>query len=354
MTAPGTAVAVQTPGAMVPMTFPQKVAYARELSESNLLPKQFQKNPASVLWAIEYGEALGLRGVIAMSGIHVIENKPAPSAAMAAGLIRARGHRLRVYLTPPTEEHQWGTAVAELTRRDDPDFTFRSEWSVEDAIRAEICKLSGDGTLLQWSSRLSKWVTGNWQKFHRQMLKARVLGEVCRDGGTDVLIGLHYLAEEMEGVELDRNGEIVSAEPIPASWTPEPAAQSVGEHTTTPPDVVDTAADPTGGLLTDETRVRMNRLLRAAGLDGKTVEGRARRLRLAEILLGLPGQPRTLTSSEELTEDDGLIIVDALTGYRANNVLVETVEGLLREDDEERARDVAEPTEDTPEEESHE
>jgi hypothetical protein len=333
MAAPGTAVAVQTPGPIVPMTFPQKVAYARELAESNLLPRQFQKQPASVLWAIEYGEALGLRGVIAMSGIHVIENKPAPSAAMAAGLIRARGHRLRVWVTPPTDQHQWGTAVAELVRRDDPDFTFRAEWGVEDAVRAEICQIK-DGEI--WH-RTQNGKAGNWQKFPRQMMKARVLGEVCRDGATDVLIGLHYLAEEMEGAELDRNGEIVSSEPAP-QWTPETDVRPVAEHT---PDTVTDITDATvvvSGPITTETQGKMTRLFRKAGLGGDP--NRNRRLRVSEILLSSPDTPRTITVASDLTEEDGRTVVDWLT--LCGDEIGDKVETLLRDDDEERARDAAE------------
>jgi hypothetical protein len=336
MTAPGTAVAVQTPTAPSPMTFPQKLAYAKELADSGLLPGQFKKQPASVLWAVEYGEALGLRAVVAMSAIHVIEGKPAPSAAMAAGLIRARGHRLRVYNTPRTDEHKWGTAVAELFRADDPEFPFRAEWSVEDAILADICRLE-KGVLLQFTQK-NGWQPGNWQKYPRQMMKARALGEVCRDGATDVLLGLHYLAEEYEDAELDSNGQIVSTgsaptASVPAVITPGPDARPVTAHVRGP----DTLPNPepvVSGPLTRATQDTMMDAFRNAGIGGKSDDDRAKRLRVAEILTD-----QVLTKSSELSEEDGLIIVDALE--TAGEDVATYVENLLAEDEAARAEDAA-------------
>jgi len=323
MTSPGTAVAVQTPNNAV-MTFPQKVAYARELAASDLLPKQFRGDYASVLWAMEYGEALGLRGVVVISAVHIIEGKPAPSAAMAAGLIRSKGHRLRVYVTPPTDQHKWGTAVAELVRKDDPDFTFRAEWSVEDAVRAEICQIK-NGEI--WH-RTQNGKTGNWQKFYRQMMKARALGEVCRDGATDVLLGLHYLAEELEGAELDVNGNLVSSGPAPtiAVATVEQDARPVGDHAPATTVAVDTA-----GPMTKPTMIDMMELFRTAKLDGKTEAVRRKRLRVSEILTD-----QTLTTSADLTEADGQLIVDQL---RAAPDVKAFVEDLLAKDQRDREED---------------
>lgn len=306
MTTPGTAVAVANP-APTPMTFPQKLAYAAELAEADLLPSQFRRKPASVLWAVEYAEALGLRGVVAIAAIHVIEGKPAPSAAMAAGLIRAKGHRLRVEMTPVTDAHPWGTAVATLIRADDPEFVFRAEWSVEDAVRAEICTIERGNI----RHRTAQGRTGNWQKFPRQMMKARALGEVCRDAATDVLLGMHYLAEELEGAELDRNGEIVSTGPVPTTVvsTPDVDARPVSDHATDPPPDVDTP-DPAGPI-TRNTQGTMMGLFRKAGIGGRSDADRTARRRVSEIILGEPllnadGHPVALT------EGDGLIISESL------------------------------------------
>jgi hypothetical protein len=311
------------------MTFQEKVEYARFLAASNMLPAHFQRKPESVLWAMEYGEALGLKGVVAMSAVHVIENKPSPSAAMAAGLIRSRGHRLRIFMTPATDQHKFGTAVAELTRADDPEFTFRTEWSVEDAVRAQICKIGDKGELLQWSSKASKWQIGNWHKYPRQMMKARALGEVCRDAATDVLLGLHYLAEEMEDVELDSNGQLVTQPDaqVPtvraSSLLVEDDARPLAEHV--PGGDVDTSTSessapddtPPTTNLDEVTRASADQVrelnIRMTNLGVKT---RERKLRLIGLALGSepPGSSADLSVAQfrkvmqELSGEDELTV----------------------------------------------
>lgn len=303
------ALAVQAPAVPAPMTFPQKLDYARELASSGMLPAAFRNHPESVLWALEYGEALGLRAVVAMASIHVIQGRPAPSAAMAAGLIRSRGHRLRIELTERTDEHRWGTAVATLIRDDDPDFTFRAEWSVEDAVAAQIIKLDGQGRITPNGS-----MGANWPKYPRQMMKARALGEVCRDGATDVLMGLIYLAEELDDAELDSNGNVVNTGPAPVSAsitvnTPPENAHPIHAHTTPRIDDVDTVNGEGGNpeKINRVTQSEMMGLFRVAGIAGRGAEDRAKRLRVCEVLLDAD-----LSGADGLNEEQGQVIVDAL------------------------------------------
>ena len=61
-----------------------KIQYARALAESGLLPASYRKNPANVLWAMEYGEMLGLSPVATMTGVHVIDGKPTTNSASGA------------------------------------------------------------------------------------------------------------------------------------------------------------------------------------------------------------------------------------------------------------------------------
>jgi len=333
------------------MSFPQKIEYCQWLAKSDLLPRQYREKPANVLWAIEYGDAVGLSGVVAINGVHVIEGKPSPAASTAAALVRSKGHKLRVWFDPRVEGAEFGAAFAELTRRDDPDFTFRASWSVEDSLRAEICKLEG-GQLLQWSSKHSKWQVGNWQKFTRQMCKARALGEVCRDGAQDVLLGLIYLAEENPDVELDGSGQIVSPEwetpptrdpgPVRTSdLTSRPAeARPLAEHvvnvpaTMTEPVAYDESGEPPQPL-TKRTSNALFALFGEAGLGGRDEVTRAQRIRISELLSGREG----LTSSADLTEDDGRVIEDALRAQ--GDQASAWVRQLLDEDDAARTEDAA-------------
>lgn len=188
-------VAVTADGA----TLHTKMEYAKALAASSLLPQSYAKQPANVLVAIEYGEALGLAPMVAIQQIAVIQGKPTMSAQLMGALVRQAGHRLRVSV------HESSTAViAELTRSDDPDFTFRSVW---DMSRAQTAGLTGKG--------------GSWKNFPLAMLKARAITEVCRDGCPEVLAGVAYTPDELEpttpaAAPVVSTSHLMEAVPVPS------------------------------------------------------------------------------------------------------------------------------------------
>lgn len=167
-----------------------KMQYARLLATSGMLPKQYQGNPANLLYAIEFGQMLGLTPMAAITGVHVIEGKPTASAQLISALVRKAGHRLRV----TGDDRQ---ARAEIVRKDDPEHIFAAVWTFERAQRAGLVGKD------------------NWKKYPAQMLKNRAVAEVGRDACSDVLAGLS-LADEVEIIE----GEVA----WPDSTQPEPAA----------------------------------------------------------------------------------------------------------------------------------
>jgi hypothetical protein len=144
---------------------------------------------------MEYADMLGLPPMVAMTGIHVIEGKPTASSGLISGLVRKARHRLRV---TGDDKH----AVAEITRSDDPDFTFRSEWTLDRAKQAELLGKS------------------NWKKYPAAMLKARAITEAARDACEEALFGLQYTPEEL-GAEVDEDGNVVEAEIVDESAAPE-------------------------------------------------------------------------------------------------------------------------------------
>lgn len=159
-----------------------KIEYARFLAESGLLPVSYRKQPANILFATEYGELLGLPAMAAITGIHVIDGRPSISAGLISALVRRAGHRLRVM----GDEHQ---AQAEITRADDPGFTYKSVWTMPRAKQAGL---------------LSKT---NWQRYPAAMLKARAISECARDACQEVMLGMAYTPDEMGGE--DDGGEVV-------------------------------------------------------------------------------------------------------------------------------------------------
>lgn len=173
--------------------------YAQALAQSNLLPAQYRLKPANVLWALEYGRTIGLTPMAAITGVHVIEGKPTASAGLISGLVRRAGHRLRV-----RGDDQ--KAVAEIVRSDDPEYTFRAEWTMD---RARTAGLANKST---------------WKQYPAAMLKARAVAECARDACEEVLFGLHYTPEEL-GAEVNEDGEVVTV-----TTQPDPQPGSVREH----------------------------------------------------------------------------------------------------------------------------
>lgn len=158
-----------------------QIALSNELAKSNLLPGQYHGNPANLLYAVQYSQALGVHPIAAVNGIHVIKGKPTASAQLIAGLVRRAGHTLRIKCV----DH---VATATIIRKDDPTFEFTATW---DMARAKDAGLAGSET---------------WKKYQDSMLKARATTEVARDACSEVLFGIIYTAEEMGATEVDEDG----------------------------------------------------------------------------------------------------------------------------------------------------
>jgi len=195
----GTEIVVRHPQGQA-AAIPAKLAYARELANSGLLPTAYRRNPANVLWAVEYGEMLGLPPMAAMTGVHVIDGKPTASAGLISGLVRQAGHQLRV----------WGdnkSATCEITRSDDAEHPFSVTWTLK--------REPGDNPSAEQAKLLGKDV---WQKYPASMLKSRAITQCARDACEEVLYGLHYTPEEL-GAEVDEDGVVVGEavdEPVQA------------------------------------------------------------------------------------------------------------------------------------------
>ncbi|MGW1997214.1 hypothetical protein [Embleya sp. NPDC001921] len=218
-------------------TLPEKIAYANELAQAGLLPTSYRRQPANVLYAIEYGETLNISSMAAITGIHVIEGKPSASAALIGGLVRRAGHKLRV-------QGNALRATAMIIRSDDPDYTFQVTW--------ELNRNADGNPNAQDAGLLNKDV---WKKYAASMLKARAISQVARDACEEVLFGLHYTPEEL-GAEVDAEGEPI----VQAAWDGPQAVrsrQADGDvwETPAPPSPAQVIADQASAM-TDRAKVR--------------------------------------------------------------------------------------------------
>jgi hypothetical protein len=195
--------------------------------------------------------------------------------------------------------------------------------------------------------------------------RANVLYRVGRDNWNETLRG--DLAVLRIAVDQITRGEasILDLFPAPpekvdakAAVTPQAGAKSVAEHAADQAAVdqgavVDTAvAEPVDGptaepvdppKLTGGTRTSLMAICKDGQLDPR--KDRARRLRLFEIVADRTDRP--ITTADDLSEEEGLIVLHTLRGRQDAGELIDYIERTLREDDEARAAD-ARPDPDEP------
>jgi ElaB/YqjD/DUF883 family membrane-anchored ribosome-binding protein len=104
-------------------------------------------------------------------------------------LVQRAGHKLRVLET--TSER----CVVEGVRADDPEYVARTEFTLEDAGRADLL------------------VKPAWKHYPAAMLRARAISSLCRFAFADVISGCSYTPEEL-GAEVDEEGRVIDAEPV--------------------------------------------------------------------------------------------------------------------------------------------
>lgn len=241
----------------------KRMQYAQALAASDLLPAAYRRKPQNVLLAMEYGTALGLDTVTAIQQVHVIEGKPSASAQLIGSLVRRAGHRLRV---TGDDKH----AIAEIVRSDDPDFAFRSEWTI---ARATAAGLTGKGT---------------WKQYPDAMLKARAITEVARDACPEALAGVAYTPEELTAGDHE------------AAWTVpvEPIDVEVVTETTQDP-------QPAGSAATPAQIKAIGAMLRKCGVD--TTE---QRHAIVNMIVG-----RQVESTKDLTKQDAHAVIEIIKPF---------------------------------------
>lgn len=185
---------------LAPMAPREAWVFAESLAGSNLLPGEYRNSPASVLWALEYGRALGLDVVTTITTIHVIKGKPTQSADLMLSRAREAGHRVRI--TTANDR-----CVVSIWRSDDAEFENRVEWTLDDAKRALLYPGKPDS---------------NWAKYPRAMLRARAIAECVRSACPEVLHGAIYTPEEL-GARVDSDGvpqeaDVAPLQPVRASY----------------------------------------------------------------------------------------------------------------------------------------
>ena len=150
-----------------------RIEHAKIVSQSSLIPAEYRGKPADIIWAMDIGDALGVPYTQVMQSMVVARGKMTMSADLMGAIVRRAGHKLRI-------QEDGNSVTASLIRADDPDYEFTVTWDEKKAREAGL-----------WGNR------GPWTQYPRQMLRARAITEVCRQGASDALAGNVYTAEEL-------------------------------------------------------------------------------------------------------------------------------------------------------------
>lgn len=206
--ASGRILRVEPAADLAPGSVNSDLAWAESMARAGIAPRPWN-NPHNILWAIGYARALNISVIAAMQGIYISKGgSPTMTAQMMAGLARRAGHRL--YVTVDERAHVGGPVKAEFIRKEEieapaparfgVDPVFRVAWDLAKAARASLVRLV-DGRPWSRSQGGLKLV---WELYPEQMLRARAVSEVLREGAQDILMGM-YTPEEL-GEEVNADG----------------------------------------------------------------------------------------------------------------------------------------------------
>lgn len=268
------------------LPFPEMMRRANVLAKSQLVPKAFQGKPESIMVVGVWGAEHGISLMTSLTEIHVIEDRPSPSAQLRLALIRAGGHEVRYVETSRTKAVIRGRRAE---NRDDPDGWVTVEFTVEDARAAHLL----DRWVERWykdgeRNRLEKYVVGddrgvtsdqagapdwvkkaidhgqvkekeNWHRWTADMLCARAASRLSRLEFSDVMlaVGADPYTPEEHGVDVGHDGadpatgpepeddDITEAEVVEETPGSEPPLAPEQASSPIPPDCITDAAAPT-------------------------------------------------------------------------------------------------------------
>lgn len=180
-----------------PRSLDDALKLADYLSDSTIVPKDFQGKPGNILVAIQWGMELGLKPLQAMQNIAVINGRPSLWGDAVLALVLASP--LCEYIV---EWEENGTAFCKVKRRGKPEDIQR--FGQEEAKQAGLIGKQGP-----------------WSQYPQRMKKMRARAFAIRDNFADVLKGIQ-IAEEV--------GDFPPEKDItPARQTPAQIAQSAAE-----------------------------------------------------------------------------------------------------------------------------
>ena len=186
-----------------PTNLGEAMEFAKQISSSSMVPKEYQGNPTNTLIAMQWGYEVGLAPMQALQNIAVINGKPS------------------IY----------GDALLALVRKDPRCMGIEEKIEGEDGDMKAICILKRkhiDGTVeeikrefsVKMAQRARLWgKQGPWTQYPERMLQHRARGNCIRDAFPDVIKGI-ITAEEAQDYPAEKQSDMKTVQA--AEDTPSP------------------------------------------------------------------------------------------------------------------------------------
>lgn len=212
------------PLAIVPQDFESVWRLAQVVHASKMAPRDLD-SPEKISLAIMHGLEIGLKPMMALQKIAVVNNRPTIWGDAALALVRASG-LLESISEEMVGEGDARIAVCKVKRKGEPEIV--RTFSVADAKTAKLWSPEARITKQGREGPYTKDNDSPWHRFPDRMQQMRARGYALRDTFTDVLGGM-YLREEIEESDDSAATPPKSARPV-APPPPEDDAPAVIEH----------------------------------------------------------------------------------------------------------------------------
>ncbi len=165
---------------LAPRTLAEAMEFSKLVSQSGIVPKDYQGKPSNVLVAVQWGMELGLAPMQAMQNIAVINGRP--SIWGDAMLAICQGHP---EFEGMDEEVTEEGAKCTVKRRNRSPIT--QEFTKHDALTAGLLNKQGP-----------------WKQYPKRMMQMRARAFALRDAFADALKGIQ-MAEEVQDIPKERD-----------------------------------------------------------------------------------------------------------------------------------------------------
>lgn len=199
-----------------PQDVGQALAYAQELSKSELLPAIYKGKPQNILIAMMWSKSIGMPTIQGLNSIAVINGRPSLYGDALKALVMSSG---QCEDFEESFDEKAYTATCRIKRRGIPSPTVAT-FSYEEAGTAG---LTGK--------------TGPWKQYPKRMCQMRARAFAIRDAFPDLLMGIAVAEEQQDAMGVE-DASYEHPEPVAEKNMPRRKKKEVS------PEVVDVAEQP--------------------------------------------------------------------------------------------------------------